>query len=96
VVLTSYCMPRNKRFEEFKVGDLVRWKEPMGGPPFFIQGNDTFAMDESYLGVIYDVTFDGDNEVLTYMVRWSNGVIFPVFVNEMIMVSKGMQHGLGT
>ena len=85
-------MPRNKRFEEFKVGDLVRWKEPMGGPPFFIQGDETFKMAESYLGIIYDITYDGTSEVLTYMVRWSNGVIFPVFVNEMSMVAKGGKH----
>ena len=86
-------MPRNKRFEEFKVGDLVRWKEPMGGPPFFIHGDETFKMTESYLGIIYDITYDGTSEVLTYMVRRSNGVIFPVFVNEMCLVAKGGRHG---
>ena len=64
----------------------------MGGPPFFIQGDDTFKMSESYLGLIYDITYDGQAEVLTYMVRWSNGVIFPVFVNEMLMVAKGVNH----
>ena len=85
-------MHRNKRFEEFKVGDLVRWREPMGGPPFFINGNETFKMAESYLGIIYDVTYDGKAEILTYMVRWCNGVVFPVFVNEMLMVAKGVNH----
>ena len=85
-------MPRNKRFEEFKVGDLVRWREPMGRPPFFINGNETFKMAESYLGIIYDVTYDGKAEILTYMVRWCNGVVFPVFVNEMLMVAKGVNH----
>jgi hypothetical protein len=41
------------------IGDLVRWKEPMGGPPFFIHGDDTFTMNSSYLGIIYDITYDG-------------------------------------
>ena len=64
----------------------------MGGPPFFINGNETFKMAESYLGIIYDVTYDGKAEILTYMVRWCNGVVFPVFVNEMLMVAKGVNH----
>ena len=71
------------------IGDLVRWKEPMGGPPFFIHGDDTFTMSESYLGVIYDITYDGTSSILSYMVRWSNGVIFPVFINEIVLVAKG-------
>lgn len=85
-------MPRNKRFEEFQIGDLVRWREPVGGPPFFIHGDETFVMAESYLGIIYDITYDGKSEVLTYMVRWSNGVIFPVFVNEMCLVARGVRN----
>ena len=71
------------------IGDLVRWKEPMGGPPFFIQGEDTFTMNSSYLGIIYDITYDGTSSILSYMVRWSNGVIFPVFINEIALVAKG-------
>lgn len=85
-------MPRNKRFEQFKVGDLVRWREPMGGPPFFIHEGDAFTMEESYIGIIYDITYDGASEVLTYMVRWSNGIIFPVFINEIAMLAKGVKH----
>jgi fermentation-respiration switch protein FrsA (DUF1100 family) len=73
------------------IGDLVRWKEPMGGPPFFIQGSETFTMSESYLGIIYDITYDGTSSILSYMVRWSNGVIFPVFINEIVLVAKGGQ-----
>ena len=71
------------------IGDLVRWREPMGGPPFFIQGEDTFTMNSSYLGIIYDITYDGTSTILSYMVRWSNGVIFPVFINEIVLVAKG-------
>ncbi len=71
------------------IGDLVRWREPMGGPPFFINGDDTFTMNSSYLGVIYDITYDGTSAILSYMVRWSNGVIFPVFINEIVLVAKG-------
>jgi|TARA_R100000152_G_C6765945_1_gene190816 hypothetical protein len=71
------------------IGDLVRWREPMGGPPFFIQGEDTFTMNSSYLGIIYDITYDGTSSILSYMVRWSNGVIFPVFINEIALVAKG-------
>jgi len=71
------------------IGDLVRWREPMGGPPFFIQGDETFTMNSSYLGVIYDITYDGTSAILSYMVRWSNGVIFPVFINEIALVAKG-------
>ena len=65
----------------------------MGGPPFLIQGSEPFQMAESYLGIIYDITYDGQSEILTYMVRWSNGVVFPVFVNEMNLVAKGVNHG---
>ena len=61
----------------------------MGGPPFFINGDDTFTMNSSYLGVIYDITYDGTSAILSYMVRWSNGVIFPVFINEIVLVAKG-------
>ncbi len=71
------------------IGDLVRWREPMGGPPFFIQDDHTFTMNSSYLGVIYDITYDGTSAILSYMVRWSNGVIFPVFINEIALVAKG-------
>jgi hypothetical protein len=71
------------------IGDLVRWREPMGGPPFFIHGDDTFTMNSSYLGIIYDITYDGTSAILSYMVRWSNGVIFPVFINEIVLVAKG-------
>lgn len=73
------------------VGDLVRWREPMGGPPFFIQDDHTFTMNSSYLGIIYDITYDGTSSILSYMVRWSNGVIFPVFINEIALVAKGGQ-----
>ena len=65
----------------------------MGGPPFFIQGDDTFTMNSSYLGIVYDITYDGTSAILSYMVRWSNGVIFPVFINEIALVAKG--GGLG-
>ncbi len=71
------------------IGDLVRWREPMGGPPFFIHGDDTFSMNSSHLGIIYDITYDGTSAILSYMVRWSNGVIFPVFINEIVLVAKG-------
>ncbi len=74
---------------DFDVGDLVRWKEQMGGPPFYIHGDETFSMNSSYIGVIYDITYDGQSKILSYMVRWSNGVIFPVFINEIALVAKG-------
>jgi hypothetical protein len=74
---------------DFDVGDLVRWKEQMGGPPFYIDGDVTFSMNSSYIGIIYDITYDGQSKILSYMVRWSNGVIFPVFINEIALVAKG-------
>ena len=74
---------------EFDIGDLVRWKEQMGGAPFYIQGDATLSMNSSYIGIIYDITYDGQSKILNYMIRWSNGVIFPVFINEIDLVAKG-------
>ena len=87
---TNYNMGGAKEDITYNVGDLVRWREPMGGPPFYIQGNDkTFTMNESYVGFVYDITYDGQSKILSYMVRWSNGVTFPVFINEIVLVAKG-------
>ena len=63
-------MSRKDEAVNLDIGDLVRWREPMGGPPFFIQGEDTFTMNSSYLGIIYDITYDGTSSILSYMVRW--------------------------
>jgi len=64
----------------------------MGGPPFLIHGGETYIMEDSYMGIVTDITYDGRAEIVTYMVRWQNGVLFPVFINEICMVAKGDKH----
>jgi hypothetical protein len=80
----------------FNIGDLVKWNSDLdgGGPPWYV---DFERGTNAKYGIVYDITRDGNvsgttGRVLSYMVRWDNGFIFPAGENELKIVAKAVQN----
>jgi hypothetical protein len=76
----------------FNIGDLVEWNTDLdkGGPPWYV---DFDRGSNAKYGVVYDISRDGNvsgttGRVLSYVVWWDNGFIFPAGENELKIVAK--------